>query len=460
MLHLSHAEETKGDNALYHKTVYGDSSIGTPGTRDNKLPGWYLSCLTDGFIEQNSAQGLNGWSSELKDAPYETKVTIDLGATKTLSSLTLHAADSKTGHYNYFPKSYTLQYSTDGKNWLDLKVVNNSQPEDYKTHEFSPTAMRYVRLWVRDMHSVNGKYAASLAEIEAGEVKGDDEVLFYVPEAIYLRPVSSSWGESTKSKFHYFIENTVTDSSGNLLSEPVVKPEITTGNGKVYFKHPDGEFKNLTIRWLDSSLLTTKSGGALLKTESGSPSDAGGMQFSISREMESPLLSASETGCVIEWTLTYRDNKDDYDKKLVAYTYVYKPNVVPMATGIRVYNKTGNHSLASHISWITGFHAMEEEAKENSSSSWDARYPAYSTASKGGYPFIPFQTETAENIDENSYNEKGVKVGSLSTMYSYFASTNTAYSYFKASQSNNTYNNRNPGDWLINTKNAIRIHRQ
>ncbi|MBP3939346.1 MAG: hypothetical protein IK955_08045, partial [Clostridia bacterium] len=66
------------------------------------------------------------------------------------------------------------------------------------------------------------------------------DVLFYVPEAIYLRPVSHSWGANSKSKFHFFVENKVLDSSGNLMSQPEAKADITTGNGKVYFKYANG----------------------------------------------------------------------------------------------------------------------------------------------------------------------------------------------------------------------------
>ena len=158
--------EAEGENVLYHKTVYGNSSLGTPGVRDEMLPGWYLSCLTDGYIDANAGLGLNGWCSELKDESFETYVKIDLGAVKTLNSLTLHAVDASTGYRNYFPKSFTVSASEDGITWKEIATKTNVSVSDYMLLEFAETDMRYLKIDVAEMNSIDGKYAAALAEIE------------------------------------------------------------------------------------------------------------------------------------------------------------------------------------------------------------------------------------------------------------------------------------------------------
>ena len=165
------AKEETTSNVLLHKTVYGDSSLGTPGTRDQNLPGWYLNCLTDGYIDANASKGLNGWCSELKDSSFETTVKIDLGEVQTLNSLTLHAAAASTGYSGYFPKSYTISVSKDGERWTQVASVNGSNTSSSVTHDFSATDLQYIKVDITEMNAIGGKYAAALAEIETnGEV--------------------------------------------------------------------------------------------------------------------------------------------------------------------------------------------------------------------------------------------------------------------------------------------------
>jgi uncharacterized repeat protein (TIGR02543 family) len=164
-------KEQTVSNVLLGKTVYGNSSLGTPGTRDQNLPGWYLNCLTDGYIDANASRGLNGWCSELKDESFETFVKIDLGEVQTLNSLTLHAVATSTGYNGYFPKSYTVSTSIDGERWNQIVAADNSNVTTSVTHNFNATDMRYIRIDITEMNSVGGKYAAAIAEVETnGEV--------------------------------------------------------------------------------------------------------------------------------------------------------------------------------------------------------------------------------------------------------------------------------------------------
>ncbi len=158
--------ETGATNELYHKTVTGNSSLGTPGTRDQGLPGWYFNALTDGYILSNSEKGINGWCSELKTTPFKTWLQIDLGASQSISSLTLHAVDELTGYTGYFPKSYTISVSTNGTNWSQVASVTDSTTTDEVTHNFSAGNARYIKVDITDMNSINGLYAAAISEIE------------------------------------------------------------------------------------------------------------------------------------------------------------------------------------------------------------------------------------------------------------------------------------------------------
>ncbi|MBR0348229.1 MAG: InlB B-repeat-containing protein, partial [Clostridia bacterium] len=281
------------------------------------------------------------------------------------------------------------------------------------------------------------------------------DVLFYVPEAIYLRPVSNSWGTSTKSKFHFFVENKVLDGSGNLMSQPEAQSAVTTGNGKVYFKYANGTYKNLEIRWLSTDLLSVyNDGGALLFGNSGGDcTQPGGVWKEISRDMESPTLASGQS-CVLEWKLTYHDNVDDLDKSVVAYSYVYQPYVVPVATGTLAFNQHGGgdkDNRIGQIAWITGFHKFARTGPVSGEYD-DYRHSRYgasgATGQKGFLPFL-----TPGNLD--GINGSGATGSYFATkdsgggtpLNAYFASTNTSYDFFYASQ--HGYNNQQAYDWHV-----------
>lgn len=170
------AQPEQGTNPAYHKTVYGNSSLGTPGTRYDKLPGWYLSCLTDGYIEANAAKGLNGWCSELKDSSFETYVKIDLGNQQSMNTLTLYAVDESTGYNGYFPKAYTVSVSADGAVWTQVVSETNASVTDYVTYNFDSISARYIKVDITEMNEIDGMYAAAMAEIE---INGKPTILRY-----------------------------------------------------------------------------------------------------------------------------------------------------------------------------------------------------------------------------------------------------------------------------------------
>ncbi len=172
------ANTESGQNVALGKTVYGDSSLGTPGTRyDTPIPsGWYLSCLTDGYTSVNSGLGLNGWCSELKSESYSTYVKVDLGAEKNIGRLTLYPVDSSTGYTAFFPKAYTVSVSADGNDWKQVASETNANVSDSVTYEFAETSARYIKVDITEMNSINGEYAAAIAEIE---LNGNPKIVRY-----------------------------------------------------------------------------------------------------------------------------------------------------------------------------------------------------------------------------------------------------------------------------------------
>ncbi|MBQ8575491.1 MAG: InlB B-repeat-containing protein, partial [Clostridia bacterium] len=286
------------------------------------------------------------------------------------------------------------------------------------------------------------------------------DVLFYVPEAVYLRPHAQSWVTNTTSTFHFFIENDVVNGN-NLKSTPtttVSYPSI--GNIRFQYDNARDGSVSLSYRWLSSDLSTTKSGNGIRLgsadigvNQAVTLSKASGANYYqttiTAANSKSPDLVAGETGCVMEWTVKFHDNADNLDKAVTAYTYVYKPNVVPLATAGRMINDTGTDTYCQQISWLTGFHSVVSSPTENN------RYSRYATsATTNSFGLMPFQTQAdLQAINDNTAGAVGVKFSSPGTldsgamMNSYFASTNQSYAYFAANQENSNFNNARVNNW-------------
>ena len=77
--------------------------------------------------------------------------TLDLGATKSISSVTVSALEETT-NYIFFPKSIELSSSVDGKNYkpietLEIPIAEGPHPSEIKSFliEFAPTEARYIK---------------------------------------------------------------------------------------------------------------------------------------------------------------------------------------------------------------------------------------------------------------------------------------------------------------------------
>ncbi|MBR2411795.1 MAG: InlB B-repeat-containing protein, partial [Clostridia bacterium] len=178
------------------------------------------------------------------------------------------------------------------------------------------------------------------------------KVAFYVPEVIYLYPEARSTAQATATPFQYYVENTVNTSS--IYTQPTTNTELKS-SGTVYFAAADG-FSDVVIstRFTDVSGNTISGGSVSVgafsnKTSYGTFAVSGGT---------SPSLAAATTGCYLEWTVTYTNGANER-QSAIAYTYIYKPYIFPVAAGTDAgTGSSGGANWAGHVTWISGIHSI------------------------------------------------------------------------------------------------------
>lgn len=271
-------------------------------------------------------------------------------------------------------------------------------------------------------------------------------VKFYVPEVIYLAPNVQSWTSATSTPFQFFIQN---DTS---TGKPKSTQELT---GTVYFEYANAANAKLSYFWLDDITSDTKlSGGSIYMgsalsagTQKTLTLSSGKATTTISAENSiSPSLAASKTGCYIQWVLTFTDSADSQTKTAIAYTYVYKPYVIPYGTTCEMLNNRGTNSYCNVVSWITGVHSM------TGTSDYYPRY-AVSDSAKGMAGFLSTQNTgySASTKITGTRTQPSANVSTYATsLYSVFASETKAHAYFYANQTNSGVNDNSPLDWFTN----------
>ena len=266
------------------------------------------------------------------------------------------------------------------------------------------------------------------------------DVLFYVPETIYLKPSMTSFKDTTTASFQYFVQNNVVDGN-NLKSEPEVtaSSDRVSGNttGYVYFQCSTAESASLSYSYEGGS--GSVSCTSLSKT-------GNYYKSTINRNSSSATLGASVTGCYIKWTVEYKDTADGQTKQVSAYTYVYKPYVTPYGSGAKAANDDGwgdnYHCEVDTLSWVTGVHSIAAN---------DANYYARFRTENNGATLAGFLSD--ENVTGNSDNigrwtnpntsYPATYASTAKDMYRIYASSDTSVSYFKDDASDNWF-----GDWL------------
>ncbi|MCI5538162.1 MAG: hypothetical protein MR390_05510, partial [Oscillospiraceae bacterium] len=201
------------------------------------------------------------------------------------------------------------------------------------------------------------------------------DLTFVVPEAIYLAPNSASLTSATSSSFQYYVNNTVTGAA-----------ESTAGTtGRVYYKYDGASNATLTYKFLDKNL-SALSGGSITHPSYLTSGTAGSITAGMS-----PSLGANVTGCYIQWTLKFADAKDsNKTKSAIAYTYVYKPNVMPAAGGADAGSGARGANWAGNITWISGAHSVSFVSGNGGREDYDddGDYFAYITGDRGFSAFI------------------------------------------------------------------------
>ncbi len=272
----------------------------------------------------------------------------------------------------------------------------------------------------------------------------DNDTKFVVPEAIYLYPDGLSFKNSSSTPFQYYVNN---KADGSV--------DTTTGTqGIIFFSDSNikaGTNATISYKFLDSSFSNLEGGSISL---SGSTITNGG-SVSITAG-SSPTLSSSTTGCFIQWTLKYTDSRDNAEKTITAYTYVYKPYVVPIAGGADA-GYDSQKRFSGNMMWISGIHNIVE----NSS----AGYGYIGKSTYNGSYFISSENKSYIGSTQKTTGKKVnevLNIGSVSyatgasqdyvlfqgttnsdSVNASFKDNKSATNYFNNSSGTNTFNVRN-----------------
>ncbi len=170
---------------------------------------------------------------------------------------------------------------------------------------------------------------------------------FHVPETIYLNPASSN------NNFQYYVNYAQGDTASTLA-------EASATSGNFYF-HYKGASK-VTALYVESvsgaSLSSLTVGGKTLSSGkiSGFDSASGASTANISTTITAGSLG-SHADAKLKWTLYYIDKATNTTQSVVAYSYVYTPNVLSTAGAVRLKNTRGAWAtmFASGAGWLCGF---------------------------------------------------------------------------------------------------------
>ena len=211
---------------------------------------------------------------------------------------------------------------------------------------------------------------AAAASVKAADITCGD-LTFVVPEVIYLYPDALSSAQATSTPFQFYVNN---NSDGSVKAGTTT----TETTGYIYYSFSGASTATITYQFYNEALSSTLSGTANLS----SSTITSGSSVSITGG-QSPSLAKDVNGCYIEWTLSFTDSADNTAKKAYAYTYVYKPYTVPVATAMVIgCSDSWTHSFryAGSITWISGFEDLQEGSSVDRGD-WDNHAFQYSNFS-------------------------------------------------------------------------------
>lgn len=191
-----------------------------------------------------------------------------------------------------------------------------------------------------------------------------DKIVFYVPEVIYLYPNAHSWKSNTTSNFQYYVQDNVEQMISNGVLDFSKSPTISKTpdtTGKIYFAC-DQNFEinaTMTYKFVDSNgnKLPESAGGIVNWSGYQDHRNYSGRNYDyIEFNGTSPSLAANVSGCYIEWELIYDITETGERKSVYAYTYVYKPYMVPVGAASRAEETHNDSVFSQHATWISGAH--------------------------------------------------------------------------------------------------------
>ena len=235
--------------------------------------------------------------------------------------------------------------------------------------------------------SLTAAAATSSDVINVADKLMEDKVYFYVPEQVYLKPSLTAHKNQERANFQWFVDAEI-DKSTHEISK------LNTGeksSGNLYFYYENASSVSITFKYLNADFTVMKaytSTADSISTENyanmnstikfstlgtaisavNTRTDTSRTRYSINSNVVdttitsdcmSPYLLSTETGCYIEWTATYVDSLDGLTKTAVAYTYIYKPNIMPAGNAMFIKNDRGMDHDNSALSWISGYHSLD-----------------------------------------------------------------------------------------------------
>ncbi|MBP3441726.1 MAG: hypothetical protein J6L62_02880, partial [Clostridia bacterium] len=190
-------------------------------------------------------------------------------------------------------------------------------------------------------------------------------VVLYVPEVIYLTPNANSLTSETAATFQYYVQNDLGYGSDGWYDIVNVSNAIQS-QGAIYFAAEDGyDASSVAIgyKFVDSSYAPL-SGTVYFSDRVDSGEGSMAFSYYTITGGTSPYLAASTMGCYIEWTLTYKETGSGETKAVIAYTYVYKPYILPVGAASRAKGAWHN-TFASSILWVSGVHGYTDGDRPN-----------------------------------------------------------------------------------------------
>ena len=229
------------------------------------------------------------------------------------------------------------------------------------THSHRPSAAKRALGVVLSLLLVLGLFGMDAAVLPAVNADVDylsgtycSDLTFIVPEVIYLAPDATSWSGTVSSPFQYYVNN---NKDGSL------KREAAETTGYIYYKLTGATNFVLTAVSVSDPTSSTELTGGQITVSSSASTDANGVTTRTISGGTSPSLAAYTSGYYIRWCLQYNDaGADNAVRRAYAWTYVYKPYVVPIAAAPQAGcgSSKDASNMAGTLVWLSGMHSILE----------------------------------------------------------------------------------------------------